>query len=138
MSQKRTRLILVMSAICIAIGGMIMFNFHRMSEEEKLQAQIRNEQERMVLYAVNHYEGIEKIEFTSFEENKMTGVWSAGATINNEYLVTFKAFGFAGDLGMNQSGSKITGGHLIKKAVQTDISNIGHVEVIYLEGDELW
>ncbi|HEM4665665.1 hypothetical protein [Streptococcus suis] len=116
----------------------MMFSFHRMSEEEKLQAQIRKEQERMVLYAVNRYEEIEKIEFTSFEENKMTGVWSAGATINNEYLVTFKAFGFAGDLGMNQSGSKITGGHLIKKAVQTDISNIGHVEVIYLEGDELW
>ncbi|HEL2551744.1 hypothetical protein JZY07_01260 [Streptococcus suis] len=136
MSKKYTRLILVMSAICIAIGGIMMFSFHRMSEEEKLQAQILKEQERMVLYAVNHYEGIEKIEFTSFEENKMTGVWSAGATINNEYRVTFKAFGFDGDLGMNQSGSKTTGGHLMKKTVQTDISNIGHVEVIYLEGDD--
>ncbi|MFI3117822.1 hypothetical protein [Streptococcus suis] len=136
MSKKRARLILFMSAICIAIGGMMMFNFHRMSEEEKLQAQIRNEQERMALYAVNHYEGIEKIEFTSFEENRMTGVWSADATINNEYTVTFKVFGFDGDLGMNQSGSKITGGHLMKKTVQTDISNIGHVEVIYLEGGD--
>ncbi|CYV10376.1 membrane protein [Streptococcus suis] len=134
----KKRLVLFTSLLFLSIGGMMMFNFHRMSEEEKLQAQIRKEQERMVLYAVNHYEEIEKIEFTSFEENKMTGSWSAGATINNEYLVTFKAFGFAGDLGMNQSGSKITGGHLIKKAVQTDISNIGHVEVIYLEGDELW
>ncbi|MBO3756046.1 hypothetical protein J5O02_03025 [Streptococcus suis] len=136
MSKKRTRLILFMSAICIAIGGMIMFGFHRMSEEEKLQAQILKEQERMALYAVNHYEGIEKIEFTSFEENRMTGSWYADTTINNEYTVTFKVFGFDGDLGMNQSGSKITGGHLMKKTVQTDISNIGHVEVIYLEGDD--
>ncbi|HFI0509698.1 TPA: hypothetical protein ACGO5E_002012 [Streptococcus suis] len=132
----KKRFVVVISLLLLAIGGMIMFGFHRMSEEEKLQVQIRNEQERMALYAVNHYEGIEKIEFTSFEENRMTGVWSADATINNEYTVTFKAFGFDGDLGMNQSGSKITGGHLMKKTVQTDISNIGHVEVIYLEGDD--
>ncbi|HEL2049745.1 TPA: hypothetical protein TY419_001351 [Streptococcus suis] len=132
MSKKRTRLILVMSAICIAIGGMIMFSFHRMSEEEKLQAQIRKEQERMVLYAVNHYEGIEKIEFTSFEENKMTGVWSAGATINNEYRVLFKLYGFDGDLYMNYGPSEM-GKYLKLKEEKTTVDRLSGVEIIYGE-----
>ncbi|HEM3524931.1 hypothetical protein HO551_10080 [Streptococcus suis] len=132
MSKKRTRLILVMSAICIAIGGMMMFSFHRMSEEEKLQAQIRKEQERMVLYAVNHYEGIEKIEFTSFEENKMTGVWSAGATINNEYRVLFKLYGFDGDLYMNYGPSEM-GKYLKLKEEKTTVDRLSGVEIIYGE-----
>ncbi|HEM4893001.1 TPA: hypothetical protein U1132_001584 [Streptococcus suis] len=135
MSPKRTRLILVMSAICIAIGGMIMFSFHRMSEEEKLQAQIRKEQERMVLYAVNHYEGIEKIEFTSFEENKMTGSWSAGAILNDDYKVTITAMGFDGDLSMNDGPSDKTGLYLRIKDKPTTISNPNHIEVIYFKGD---
>ncbi|HFI0523091.1 TPA: hypothetical protein ACGO5E_002010, partial [Streptococcus suis] len=112
MSKKRTRLILFMSALCIAIGGMMMFNFHRMSEEEKLQAQIRNEQERMALYAVNHYEGIEKIEFISFEENRMTGSWYAGAILNDDYKVTITAMGFDGDLSMTNGPSDKTGLYL--------------------------
>ncbi|CYX45581.1 hypothetical protein [Streptococcus suis] len=135
MSPKRTRLILVMSAICIAIGGMIMFSFHRMSEEEKLQAQIRKEQERMVLYAVNHYEGIEKIEFTSFEENKMTGSWSAGAILNDDYKVTITAMGFDGDLSMTNGPSDKTGLYLRIKDKPTTISNPNHIEVIYFKGD---
>ncbi|HFI0510436.1 TPA: hypothetical protein ACGO5E_002156 [Streptococcus suis] len=132
MSKKRTRFILFMSAICVVIGGMMMFNFHRMSEEEKLQAQIRKEQERMVLYAINHYEGIEKIEFTSFEENRMTGVWSAGATINNEYRVLFKLYGFDGDLYMNYGPSE-TGKYLKLKEEKTTVDRFSGVEIIYGE-----
>ncbi|NQK60494.1 hypothetical protein HO503_08330 [Streptococcus suis] len=135
MSPKRTRLILVMSAICIAIGGMIMFSFHRMSEEEKLQAQIRKEQERMVLYAVHHYEGIEKIEFTSFRENRMTGAWYAGAILNDDYKVTITAMGFDGDLSMNDGPSDKTGLYLRIKDKPTTISNPNHIEVIYFKGD---
>ncbi|HEM2813370.1 TPA: hypothetical protein U0634_001116 [Streptococcus suis] len=135
MSKKRTRLILFMSAICIAIGGMIMFGFHRMSEEEKLQAQIRNEQERMALYAVNHYEGIEKIEFTSFKENRMTGSWYAGAILNDDYKVTITAMGFDGDLSMNDGPSDKTGLYLRIKDKPTTISNPNHIEVIYFKGD---
>ncbi|MGO0094271.1 hypothetical protein ACS6Z4_10255 [Streptococcus suis] len=135
MSKKYTRLILVMSAICIAIGGMIMFSFHRMSEEEKLQAQIRKEQERMVLYAVNHYEGIEKIEFTSFEENKMTDAWYAGTILNDDYKVTITAMGFDGDLSMNDGPSDKTGLYLRIKDKPTTISNPNQIEVIYFKGD---
>ncbi|HEM5004211.1 TPA: hypothetical protein U1363_001096 [Streptococcus suis] len=112
-----------------------MFNFHRMSEEEKLQAQIRKEQERMVLYAVNHYEGIEKIEFTSFEENKMTGSWSAGAILNDDYKVTITAMGFDGDLSMTNGPSDKTGLYLRIKDKPTTISIPKQIEVIYFEGD---
>ncbi|CYV83803.1 ubiquitin C-terminal hydrolase [Streptococcus suis] len=128
----KKRLVLFTSLLFLSIGGMMMFNFHRMSEEEKLQAQIRNEQERMVLYAVNHYEGIEKIEFTSFEENKMTGVWSAGATINNEYRVLFKLYGFDGDLYMNYGPSEM-GKYLKLKEEKTTVDRLSGVEIIYGE-----
>ncbi|HEM6072625.1 DUF1433 domain-containing protein [Streptococcus suis] len=112
-----------------------MFGFHRMSEEEKLQAQIRKEQERMTLYAVNHYEGIEKIEFTSFKENRMTGVWSAGAILNDDYKVTITAMGFDGDLSMTNGPSDKTGLYLRIKDKPTIISNPNQIEVIYFEGD---
>ncbi|MGQ7462699.1 hypothetical protein ACTGZQ_09300 [Streptococcus suis] len=136
MSKKCTRLILVMSAICIAIGGMIMFSFHRMSEEVKLQAQIRKEQERMVLYAVNHYEGIEKIEFTSFEENRMTGAWYADATINGEISVSFTAFGFDGNLGMSQNSSRNNGMYLKKRENPTESKAFENVQVLLFEEEK--
>ncbi|CYT66288.1 ubiquitin C-terminal hydrolase [Streptococcus suis] len=131
----KKRLVLFTGLLFLSIGGMMMFNFHRMSEEEKLQAQIRKEQERMVLYAVNHYEGIEKIEFTSFEENKMTGSWSAGAILNDDYKVTITAMGFDGDLSMNDGPSDKTGLYLRIKDKPTTISIPNQIEVIYFEGD---
>ncbi|CYW39160.1 ubiquitin C-terminal hydrolase [Streptococcus suis] len=131
----KKRLVLFTGLLFLSIGGMIMFSFHRMSEEEKLQAQIRKEQERMVLYAVNHYEGIEKIEFTSFEENKMTGSWSAGAILNDDYKVTITAMGFDGDLSMTNGPSDKTGLYLRIKDKPTTISIPNQIEVIYFEGD---
>ncbi|CYW40548.1 ubiquitin C-terminal hydrolase [Streptococcus suis] len=131
----KKRLVLFTGLLFLSIGEMMMFNFHRMSEEEKLQAQIRKEQERMVLYAVNHYEGIEKIEFTSFEENKMTGSWSAGAILNDDYKVTITAMGFDGDLSMNDGPSDKTGLYLRIKDKPTTISIPNQIEVIYFEGD---
>ncbi|HFH9946198.1 TPA: hypothetical protein ACGO80_001263 [Streptococcus suis] len=132
MFVSKNRVVTAISLLFFVIGGMIMFSFHRMSEEEKLQAQIRKEQERMVLYAVNHYEGIEKIEFTSFEENRMTGVWSAGATINNEYPVLFKLYGFDGDLYMNYGPSE-SGKYLKLKEKKTTIDRLSGIEIIYGE-----
>ncbi len=131
----KKRLVLFTGLLFLSIGGMMMFNFHRMSEEEKLQAQIRKEQERMVLYAVNHYEGIEKIEFTSFRENRMTGAWYAGAILNDDYKVTITAMGFDGDLSMNDGPSDKTGLYLRIKDKPTTISNPNHIEVIYFKGD---
>ena len=38
---------------------------------------MRIEQDRMALYLVSHYEKVEKIEFTSFQQNKLTGTWNS-------------------------------------------------------------
>ena len=131
MSKKRTRLILFMSAICIAIGGMIMFGFHRMSEEEKLQAQIRKEQERMVLYAVDHYEGIEKIEFTSFKENRMTGGWTSYAVANDRFDILFTLKGFDGDITVAKGRDAQSGEYLRVRDKEGELKKLENVEVVY-------
>ncbi|HEL2693236.1 TPA: hypothetical protein T7M08_001026, partial [Streptococcus suis] len=100
-----------------------------------LQAQIQKEQERMVLYVVNRYEEIEKIEFTSFRENRMTGAWYAGTILNDDYKVTITAMGFDGDLSMNDGPSDKTGLYLRIKDKPTTISNPNQIEVIYFKGD---
>ncbi|HEM3615345.1 TPA: hypothetical protein U1C23_002235 [Streptococcus suis] len=135
MSKKRTRLILFMSAICVVIGGIIMFGFHRMSEEEKLQAQIRKEQERMVLYAVNHYEGIEKIEFTSFEENRMTGSWTSYAIANDRFDILFTLKGFDGDITVAKGRDAQSGEYLRVRDKEGDLEVIENVEVMYWGSD---
>ena len=57
--------------ICV-IGGIVMFSLNQ-QKEKTLEEKMRIEQDRMALYLVNHYEKIEKIEFTSFQQNKLTG-----------------------------------------------------------------
>ncbi|WP_422070449.1 hypothetical protein [Streptococcus suis] len=106
----------------------MMFNFHRMSEEEKLQAQIRKEQERMVLYAVNHYEGIEKIEFVNFEKDNKTGTWDSDAIINDKFHVTFVSWG-EDDITIN-GGKSQTGDYLVPK-VATTVTEISNIQVKY-------
>ncbi|HFI0358573.1 TPA: hypothetical protein ACGOWA_001749 [Streptococcus suis] len=135
MSKKRTRLILFMSAICVVIGGMMMFSFHRMSEEEKLQVQIRKEQERMALYAVNHYEGIEKIEFTSFEENRMTGSWTSYAVANDRFDILFILKGFGGDITVAKGRDAQSGEYLRVRDEEGGLKEMENIEVVYLVSD---
>ncbi|HEP1781205.1 TPA: hypothetical protein VB935_001618 [Streptococcus suis] len=124
----RKRLVLFTSLLFLSIGGMMMFGFHCMSEEEKLQAQIRKEQERMVLYAVNHYEGIEKIEFVNFEKDNKTGTWDSDAIINDKFHVTFVSWG-EDDITIN-GGKSQTGDYLVPK-VATTVTEISDIQVKY-------
>ncbi|HEM2961077.1 TPA: hypothetical protein U0727_000788 [Streptococcus suis] len=124
----KKRLVLFTGLLFLSIGGMMMFNFHRMSEEEKLQAQIRKEQERMVLYAVNHYEGIEKIEFVNFEKDNKTGTWDSDAIINDKFHVTFVSWG-EDDITIN-GGKSQTGDYLVPK-VATTVTEISNIQVKY-------
>ncbi|CYU95913.1 hypothetical protein HO823_09280 [Streptococcus suis] len=124
----KKRLVLFTSLLFLSIGGMMMFNFHRMSEEEKLQAQIRKEQERMVLYAVNHYEEIEKIEFVNFEKDNKTGTWDSDAIINDKFHVTFVSWG-EDDITIN-GGKSQTGDYLVPK-VATTVTEISDIQVKY-------
>ncbi|HEM3512246.1 TPA: hypothetical protein U1B47_001599 [Streptococcus suis] len=124
----KKRLVLFTSLLFLSIGGMMMFSFHRMSEEEKLQAQIQKEQERMVLYAVNHYEGIEKIEFVNFEKDNKTGTWDSDAIINDKFHVTFVSWG-EDDITIN-GGKSQTGDYLVPK-VATTVTEISDIQVKY-------
>ncbi|HEM2813366.1 hypothetical protein HO551_10090 [Streptococcus suis] len=124
----KKRLVLFTSLLFLSIGGMMMFGFHCMSEEEKLQAQIRKEQERMVLYAVNHYEGIEKIEFVNFEKDNKTGTWDSDAIINDKFHVTFVSWG-EDDITIN-GGKSQTGDYLVPK-VATTVTEISDIQVKY-------
>ena len=63
--------------ICI-IGGIVMFSLNH-QKEKTMEEKMRIEQDRMALYLVNHYEKVEKIEFTSFQQNKLTGTWTSNA-----------------------------------------------------------
>ena len=84
---KKTKLSIVAFVIFV-IGGIIMFSLNQKRAQTEAQ-QIRHEQERIALYLVNHYEGIHRIEFTSFEQNTLTGTWTSNATVNDKVFVTF-------------------------------------------------
>ena len=68
--------------ICI-IGGIVMFSLNQ-QKEKTLEEKMRIEQDRMALYLVNHYEGINEIEFNDVENNATTGSRTALLTLNKE------------------------------------------------------
>ena len=68
--------------ICI-IGGIVMFSLNH-PKEKTLEEKMRIEQDRMALYLVNHYEGINEIEFNDVENNATTGSRTALLTLNKE------------------------------------------------------
>ncbi|KXT78418.1 hypothetical protein [Streptococcus sp. DD13] len=84
---------LFISLFILMLGGigMVILYQQRAKEEAEL---IRHEQERMALYLVNHYEGVEEIEFEKIENNKTTGSMTALLFINKniEMEITFFQF----------------------------------------------
>ena len=83
--------------ICI-IGGVIMFSLNH-PKEKTLEEKMRIEQDRMVLYCivlylVNHYEGINEIEFNDIENNATTGSRTALLTLNKELEMEITFFKF--------------------------------------------
>ncbi len=78
--------------ICI-IGGIVMFSLNQ-QKEKTLEEKIRIEQDRMALYLVNHYEGINEIEFNDVENNATTGSRTALLTLNKELEMEITFFKF--------------------------------------------
>ena len=69
--------------ICIIGGNRGCFSLNQ-QKEKTLEEKIRIEQDRMALYLVNHYEGINEIEFNDVENNATTGSRTALLTLNKE------------------------------------------------------
>ena len=90
--KKRIKMNIITLVICI-IGGVIMFSLNH-PKEKTLEEKMRIEQDRMVLYLVNHYEGINEIEFNDIENNATTGSRTALLTLNKELEMEITFFKF--------------------------------------------
>ena len=120
--------------ICI-IGGIVMFSLNQ-QKEKTLEEKMKIEQERMALYLVSHYEKVEKIEFTSFQQNKLTGTWNSNAIVNDEIFVTFSVQNLMteDEIGFGQHISQSNGNKLIERdnpeVINSD-SLMSNITVIY-------
>ena len=120
--------------ICI-IGGIIMFSLNH-QKEKTMEEKMRIEQDRMALYLVSHYEKVEKIEFTSFQQNKLTGTWNSNAIVNDEIFVTFSVQNLMteDEIGFGQHISQSNGNKLIERdnsGVINSDSLMSNIKIIY-------
>lgn len=89
--KKQTKWGLV-AIVVLMIGGIMIFSFQK--KERTLEEKMRIEQDRMALYLVNHYEGINEIEFNDIENNATTGSRTALLTVNKELKMEITFFKF--------------------------------------------
>ena len=91
---------------------------------------LRQEQERLAEYTIQKFEGIKKIEFTSFEQNTSSRLWSVYAVINDNIKVSYTL----DNVGKNSDISMIYDMNEIKRKEQKNIDeSLKKVEVIYVE-----
>ena len=132
--NKRKKWGIIALVICV-IGGIIMFSLNH-QKEKTLEEKMRIEQDRMALYLVSHYEKVEKIEFTSFQQNKLTGTWNSNAIVNDEIFVTFSVQNLMteDEIGFGQHISQSNGNKLIERdnpeVINSD-SLMSNITVIY-------
>ncbi len=132
--NKRKKWGIIALVICV-IGGIVMFSLNQ-QKEKALEEKMRTEQDRMALYLVSHYEKVEKIEFTSFQQNKLTGTWTSNAIVNEEIFVTFSVQNLMteDEIGFGQHISQSNGNKLIERdnpeVINSD-SLMSNITVIY-------
>lgn len=89
----KKRLIWLIAIILIITGGLFFMRKNIFTGE--WENEYRDEEERIALYFINNYEltngeKIEKIEFTEFEKNNMTGTWRITILVNDNFSISFK------------------------------------------------
>jgi hypothetical protein len=112
----------------LIIGGVMIFSFQK--KEQTFEEQIQHEQERMALYLMNHYEGINEIEFNDIENNASTGSRAALLTINKEFKMEIAFFKF-NDKTDNYVISWDKRLNLQEKNETTNQQTIGNIRVKY-------
>ena len=91
---------------------------------------LRQEQERLAEYTIQKFEGVKKIEFTSFEQNTSSRLWSVYAVINDNIKVSYTL----DNVGKTSDLSMIYDMNEIKRKEQKNIDeSLKKVEVIYVE-----
>ena len=92
---------------------------------------LREEQERLAKYTIQKFEGVKKIEFTSFEQNTSSRLWSIYATINDNVKVSYTL----DNVDKNADISMVYNMEKLKKKSQSDTNaNINNIEIKYFEG----
>ncbi|HEM3598870.1 TPA: DUF1433 domain-containing protein [Streptococcus suis] len=125
--MKKYRLFIsILATIAILIlGGCGM-------TESNKEVKYKEEQDRMVEYLAQNYEGVEKIEFINFEKNNTTGTWSSDAIVNDIYYITFSLNGFGGEIDVTEHISRSKGKELHLKNGEEDI-NTSKIQKVYFE-----
>ncbi|MFP9084528.1 hypothetical protein [Streptococcus equi] len=97
MTVKKKVIILLGIVAILVMGGMAMFNSFTGKDEPRY----KHEQDRMVEYLAQNYEGIEKVEFKNFEKNTKTGYYTSVAEIDDQFEVTFYERGAGGEISLD-------------------------------------
>ncbi|MCD3459075.1 DUF1433 domain-containing protein [Streptococcus equi subsp. zooepidemicus] len=111
----------------LVMGGIAMFNSFTGKDEPRY----KHEQDRMVEYLAQNYEGIEKVEFTEIDHNAMTGTYSFYAIINTKIKVDFTLWGLKGEIYVNELSSRNHGYFLKKLDTPNEKPDISQIEVKY-------
>ena len=91
---------------------------------------LRQEQERLAEYTVQKFEGVKKIEFTSFEQNTSSRLWSVYAVINDNIKVSYTL----DNVGKNSDISMVYNMEKLKKKKQkTSDENTENIEIKFVE-----
>ena len=91
---------------------------------------LRQEQERLAEYTIQKFEGVKKIEFTSFEQNTSSRVWSVYAIINDNIKVSYTL----DNVGKNSDISMVYNMEKLKKKKQkTTSENTENIEIKFVE-----
>ena len=91
---------------------------------------LRQEQERLAEYTIQKFEGVKKIEFTSFEQNTSSRLWSVYAVINDNIKVSYTL----DNIGKNSDISMVYNMEKLKKKKQkTTDENTENIEIKFVE-----
>ena len=123
--KKITNCLAMFLALLGVLGGCGM-------GKNEIEVDIKKEQVRMVNYLSDHYKNVEKVEFTSFEKNDMTGTWRSDAVINGIYYITFNLNGIDGEIDITEHISKSNGRELSIRTAQRNV-DVSEIKVIYFE-----
>ena len=91
---------------------------------------LRQEQERLAEYTIQKFEGVKKIEFTSFEQNTSSRLWIVYAVINDNIKVSYTL----DNVGKNSDISMVYNMEKLKKKKQkTSDENTENIEIKFVE-----
>ncbi|AUW96072.1 DUF1433 domain-containing protein [Streptococcus pluranimalium] len=113
----------------LIIGGILMFN----RQENESKQSYKREQNRIVEHISNNYKNINKVEFTSIEENLKTGYWNFEIIINDNLYVAFSEKGFGGEITHSVTHTELSRGNRLEKQNMELTKQNSNVEIVYFE-----